>query len=370
MDYVGVSKRIESEVERKKMREVALSIKPTGMGVIVRTAASGMDAQAALKEDLDGLMALYTDIQKRAARRSPPALLHAEQALLIRVVRDVLMRDVDRVFVNDANTYDNLRAITERMAPKLTPRVLYKAGEALFDRYGTEGKIETALSRKVWLKSGGYLIIDRTEALTVIDVNSGRFVGKDNLERTITITNTEAAQEIAKQLRLRDIGGIIIVDFIDMDKEKNRYLVLQTMKEALRADHTHSRVFGFTQLGLMEITRKKTGRSIGDTLKQTCTHCEGEAKIATPLTVFGHLRKQSLQILKGNQCKRLYIEAHPRVVNSMEELFKTHGALFPEVLDCVIFACENESLHEEKFFVKTVPLKKIQEYKRNCKIMH
>ncbi|MCL2671799.1 MAG: Rne/Rng family ribonuclease [Clostridiales bacterium] len=370
MDYVGVSKRIDADSERKKVREIATAIKPKGMGIIVRTAASEANAREVLREDLDSLTTLYDDIQKKAARLSPPALLHAEQALLVRVARDILMRDVDRVFVNEQNTYENLRALAERMAPKLVPRILYKPGEALFDRYGTEGKIDTALSRKVWLKSGGYLIIDRTEALTVIDVNSGRFVGKDNLEKTITITNTEAAQEIAKQLRLRDIGGIIVVDFIDMDKEQNRRLILQTMKDALKPDHTHSRVFGFTHLGLMEITRKKTGRSIGDTLKQSCPHCEGEAKLATPLTVFGRLRKQCLITLRGSQTKRLYVEAHPDVVAVMEELYSSHGSLFPESVDCVAFVRGNAALHEEKFSVKPVAMKRVAEYKKNCKIMH
>ena len=161
------------------------------------------------------------------------------------------------------------------MAPKLKPRILLKQSEALFDRYETESKIDKALARKVWIKNGSYIIIDRTEALTCIDVNTGKFVGKDNLEKTITATNCEAAREIARQLRLRDIGGIIIIDFIDMERESKPHHGAHTLKTALKEDHTRSHVFGFTHLGLVEMTRKKTGRSLGDTLQTLCPLLRG-----------------------------------------------------------------------------------------------
>ena len=246
--------------------------------------------------NLDSLLTLYEDIEKKSKKTKAPALMHAEQSLLFRTVRDLLMKDVDRVFVNDQEAFEKLKEIADVMAPKLKPRILYKDSEALFDRYDTEAKIENALSRQVWLKSGGYLVIDRAEALTVIDVNTGKYVGKDNLEKTITNTNCEAAREIAIQLRLRDIGGIVIIDFIDMDKEADRQKVLTTLKDAMKDDHTRSHVFGFTHLGLVELTRKKTGRSIGDTLKVTCPYCQGEAKVLSPYTVFNRLRKQTLPL--------------------------------------------------------------------------
>ena len=206
--------------------------------------------------DLDSLLNLYEDIEKKSKKTKAPALMHAEQSLLFRTVRDLLMKDVDRVFVNDQEAFEKLKSIADVMAPKLKPRILYKDTEALFDRYDTEAKIENALARQVWLKSGGYLVIDRAEAMTIIDVNTGKYVGKDNLEKTITNTNCEAAKEIAVQLRLRDIGGIVIIDFIDMEKEADRQKVLQTLKDAMRDVHTRSHVFGFTHLGLVERTRK------------------------------------------------------------------------------------------------------------------
>ena len=369
VDYIGVSRRIEKEEERVRLRKLIKELKPQDTGIIVRTASAGRTKEA-FQEEIDSLQKLYQDLIARSKKSKAPALLHEEQSLLFRTVRDLLMKDVDRVFVNDTEAYNKIRDFADVMAPKLKPRILFKDSEALFDRYESESKIDRALSRKVWLKSGGYLIIDRAEALTVIDVNTGRYVGKDNLEKTITATNCEAANEIALQLRLRDIGGIVIIDFIDMEKEAHRQLVLSTLKNAMRADHTRSHVFGFTHLGLVELTRKKTGRSIGDTLKVTCPYCDGESKILSPYTVFNRLRKQTLQILKGSKIRRMYIEVHPSVKEAMMNLQKKNGVLFPEVDDASFFICENECLHPEKYVVRPLPDKKVAEFKKICTIMH
>ena len=368
VDYVGVSRRIEKEEERNRLRKIIKELKPKDVGIIVRTASAGRTKEA-FQEEIESLQKLYSEIQAKAKKVKAPKLLHEEQSLLFRTVRDLLMKDVDRVFVNDIPTFEKIKEIADVMAPKLKPRILYKDSEALFDRYDTENKIDKALSRKVWLKSGGYLIIDRAEALTVIDVNTGKFVGKDNLEKTITATNCEAAEEIALQLRLRDIGGIVIIDFIDMETEAHRQLVLQTLKNAMHDDHTRSHVFGFTHLGLVELTRKKTGRSIGDTLKVTCPCCEGEAKVLSPYSVFNRLRKQTLQILKGTKIRRIYIEVHPSVKEAMEKLQKRNGVLFPEVDDATFYVRANECIHPEKYTVRPLPDKKVAEYKKVCTVM-
>ena len=363
VDYVGVSRRIEKEEERNRLRKIIKELKPKDVGIIVRTASAGRTKEA-FQEEIESLQKLYSEIQAKAKKVKAPKLLHEEQSLLFRTVRDLLMKDVDRVFVNDIPTFEKIKEIADVMAPKLKPRILYKDSEALFDRYDTESKIDKALSRKVWLKSGGYLIIDRAEALTVIDVNTGKFVGKDNLEKTITATNCEAAEEIALQLRLRDIGGIVIIDFIDMETEAHRQLVLQTLKNAMHDDHTRSHVFGFTHLGLVELTRKKTGRSIGDTLKVTCPCCEGEAKVLSPYSVFNRLRKQTLQILKGTKIRRMYIEVHPSVKEAMEKLQKRNGVLFPEIDDATFYIRANECIHPEN--TRSVPfrIKKLQSIKK------
>ena len=368
MDYVGVSRRIEKDEERQRLRKILHEIKPKNMGVIVRTASAGKTKEMFV-EDLDGIEKLYHEIEKKAKTGKAPMLLHAEQSLLFRTVRDLLMRDVDRVFVNEQATYDQLREIAEVMAPKLKARILLKESEALFDRYETEGKIEKALARKVWLKSGGYVIIDRTEALTCIDVNTGKFVGKDNLEKTITAANCEAAKEIAKQLRLRDIGGIIIIDFIDMEKESNRTLVLNTLRNALKNDHTRSHVFGFTHLGLVEMTRKKTGRSIADTLQVTCPYCNGDARVLGPETMIGRVRKQTMQVLKGSQNKRMLIEVHPDVLAAMTAAEKKHGRLFPAEAGGIYYVRPNPALHIEKFSVRPLAEKRVQEAKKDCTVV-
>ena len=369
VEYVGVSRRIEKEEERTRLRKLVKELKPDGMGIIVRTASAGRTKEAFV-EEIDSLKLLYEDILKKSKTMRAPKMLHEEQSLLFRTVRDLLMRDVDRLFVNDINAYNELRDIASVMAPKLKARILFKDSEALFERCDAESKIERALSRKVWLKSGGYLIIDRAEALTVIDVNTGKFVGKDNLEKTITATNCEAATEIALQLRLRDIGGIVVIDFIDMEKESNRQLVLQTLKNAMHDDHTRSHVFGFTRLGLVELTRKKTGRSIGDTLKINCPCCDGEVKVLAPHTVFNKLRKQTLQILKGSKIRRMYIEVSPDVKAVMEQLEKRNGTLFPEVEDATFYVRGNDSIHPEKYVVRPLPDKKLAEAKRVCTVLH
>ena len=369
MDYVGVSRRIDKEEERTRLRRILTDIKPDNMGVIVRTASAGKSREAFV-EDLESLKLLYEDIQKRARKQKAPSLLHAEQSLLFRTVRDLLMRDVDRVFVNDAGALERLREIADVMAPKLKPRILLKQSEALFDRYDTEGKIDKALARKVWIKNGSYIIIDRTEALTCIDVNTGKFVGKDNLEKTITATNCEAAREIARQLRLRDIGGIIIIDFIDMERESNRSMVLNTLKTALKDDHTRSHVFGFTHLGLVEMTRKKTGRSLGDTLQTLCPYCAGDAHVLSPESVMAKVRKQTLQVLKGSENKRMLIEVHPDVLRAMEQAEKEHGSVFPPEAGGTYYVRTNDALHIEKYSVRPLAERRVAEAKKDCKIVH
>ncbi len=369
MDYVGVSRRIDRDEERTRLRRILSEIRPENMGVIVRTASAGKSREA-FAEDLESLKLLYEDIQKRAKRQKAPSLLHAEQSLLFRTVRDLLMKDVDRVFVNDAATFERLREIADMMAPKLKPRILLKQSEALFDRYETESKIDKALARKVWIKNGSYIIIDRTEALTCIDVNTGKFVGKDNLEKTITATNCEAAREIARQLRLRDIGGIIIIDFIDMERESNRTMVLNTLKTALKEDHTRSHVFGFTHLGLVEMTRKKTGRSLGDTLQTLCPYCAGDAHVLSPESVMAKVRKQALQVLKGSENKRMLIEVHPDVLRAMERAEQKHGAVFPPEAGGTYYVRTNDALHIEKFSVRPLAERRVAEAKKDCKIVH
>ena len=319
VEYVGVSRRIEKEDERQRLRKLIKELKPEGMGVIVRTASAGRTKEA-FSEELESLKLLYADIQKKAKSMRAPKLLHEEQSLLFRTVRDLLMRDVDRLFVNDRDAYNELCSIASVMAPKLRARILFKDSEALFERCEAESKIDKALARKVWLKSGGYLIIDRAEALTVIDVNTGKFVGKDNLEKTITATNCEAATEIALQLRLRDIGGIVIIDFIDMDDSAHRLQLYKYMQELMQGDRAKHTILPLTKFGLMQITRQRVRPATEINTTEVCPTCNGTGKVG-PTILFDEAVERQLAFY----VKEKHLDSFLLKVSPIFEAYLTRG---------------------------------------------
>ncbi|HHW30250.1 MAG TPA: Rne/Rng family ribonuclease [Clostridiaceae bacterium] len=277
-NYIGISRRIENEEERNKLKKIAEEIKPDGMGLIVRTVSEGMVAED-FKQDLNFLCKLWESIKQRERVSSAPRCLHRDFNLVYRAVRDLFTKDITRFIINDRQEYKKVLEYVEMISPGLKYRVEYfNNGYNLFDFYQVESKIMKALSRKVWLKCGGYLVIDRTEALTVIDVNTGKYTGKNSLEDTVLKTNLEAAKEIAKQLRLRDIGGIIIIDFIDMHEESHQQMVLDELKQSLKKDRTKTTVVGMTGLGLIEMTRKKVRQELQTMLNVDCPYCNGTGK--------------------------------------------------------------------------------------------
>ena len=276
VNYVGVSRRIEDERERQRLKEAAERIKPETMGLIVRTAAMDKDIDD-FRPDLEFLLKLWNKIKDREGRRGRvPRLLHKDESIVYRTVRDLFTGDVGRLIVNDKNQYYKIREWVKFIAPNLSNSVeIYEAGRSIFQEYGIEDMIAKIVQKKVWLKNGGYIIIEPTEALTAIDVNTGKYVGGDSLEDTVLKTNLEAAEEIARQIRLRDLGGIIIIDFIDMELEEHRQQVMEVLKEALKRDRTKTNVLGFTELGLLEMPRKKVRARISQSLLKPCPHCNG-----------------------------------------------------------------------------------------------
>lgn len=278
VNYIGISRRIEEEEERERLRELALRCRPPGMGLIVRTAARGA-AEEDLFREVEVLCALWEKICRRAEEHPVPGLIHRDLELVQRTLRDVFTGDVHRLVVNSRAAYEAIMDWLELVAPALRYRVFLREGEDLFWFYGLEPEIRRALARRVWLACGGYLVFDQTEALTVIDVNTGKYVGGASLEETVLKTNLEAAREIARQLRLRNIGGIIIIDFIDMSREDHRRQVLKVLEEELARDRTRTQVLGITQLGLVEMTRKKTRPSLAELLLRTCPCCEGQGRV-------------------------------------------------------------------------------------------
>ena len=274
-DLSGISRRLPDN-ERKRLKTILKKVQPSGHGVIVRTAAEGA-AEEAFVHDMKRLIGLWDDIQRQAKKVKAPAVLYEEPELTLRVFRDLFTDEEFKGLITDSpRVYEQVLAYVRDIAPDLEPKVTLHRGKLpAFEEYRIEEQILKTLDRKVWLPSGGYLIIERTEAMTIVDVNTGKSVGKTNLEETVVNTNLEAAKEVARQLRLRDIGGIIVVDFIDMLLDKNKGKVEDTMKEALALDKTRSQVFEIGPLGLMQVTRKRVSSGLVESFSETCPTCEG-----------------------------------------------------------------------------------------------
>jgi ribonuclease E len=277
----GISRRLPDE-ERERLRRIVKRIRPSEAGVIVRTAAEGA-AEEDLAGDLDRLKKAWDSIKRKSRRGRAPKALYEEPELTERVVRDVFSpAEFQQIVTDSREVFERVRAYLQDVAPELVDRIQHHDGALpLFEEFHVAEQIHKALERKVWLPSGGYVIIDRVEAMTVIDVNTGKHVGKTNLEETVVQTNLEAAEEIARQLRLRDIGGIIVIDFIDMLFERNRAQVIRTLQEALARDKTRSQVFDITPLGLLEVTRKKVSAGLLESFSETCPTCEGRGILLT-----------------------------------------------------------------------------------------
>ena len=276
-DVRGISRRLPDD-ERRRLRTVIGEVRPKGMGVIVRTAAEGASKED-IQADIKRLLRIWENIESHDSVKAP-TLLHEEPPLVLRVIREHFTSDFRRLLVDDPKTYERALAYLEGTEADLLDKVkLYEDELGLFERFHVEDQLRKALDRKVWLPSGGHIVVDRTEALTVIDVNTGRFVGRSNLEETVLQNNLEAAEEIARQLRLRDIGGIIVIDFIDMEIAKNRAAVLQRLREHLAKDKTRTQVFDVSNLGLVEMTRKNVSAGLLESFSDVCPKCNGRGVV-------------------------------------------------------------------------------------------
>jgi ribonuclease G len=315
VDHVGVSRRIENEAERERLKEIVERTKMTSGGFIIRTVSEGKSEEDLLT-DMQYLTKLWEEVVKKNEKAHAPSLIHSDLDVTQKVVRDILSEDVDRIVVDAKPEYDKIVQFISTFMPKIKYSIeLYEENEPIFDHFGLEVEISRALGRKVWLKSGGYIIIEQTEALTAVDVNTGRYVGKHNLEDTILKTNLEAVKEIAYQLRLRNIGGIIIIDFIDMEKEVNREKVFTALEEALKADKSKTNILKMSDLGLVEMTRKRVRESIGRLMCEPCPYCEGLGYIKSKTTVcqeiFRELRREMLDV----HGSKAMLTVHPQVAD-------------------------------------------------------
>jgi ribonuclease G len=333
VDHVGVSRRIENEAERQRLKDIIMKIRPPSCGIIVRTVSENERAEK-LEADLDFLRGTWERIRAKEHNIPAPSLIYEDLDLCLRGVRDLFTEDVTRLIVDSRENYERILDFMDSFMPPLKSCMeLYDGEEPIFDHFGIEIELNKALGRKVWLKSGGYINIDFTEALVAIDVNTGRYVGKRNLQETILKTNLEAAKEIAYQLRLRNIGGIIIVDFIDMDRAADRDKVSNALVEALRKDKQKTNILKISELGLVQMTRKRTRESLTRTLCELCPYCEGKGFIKSQQTVTYEILRSISKHISDDEAARVQVHAHPEVIkhlfegesDQLEQIQKEHG---------------------------------------------
>lgn len=349
VDYIGISRRIKSEAERERLKSLAEMVKPPGMGLIVRTVAEGKSAED-LHKDIGYLCNLWKALAARGKRANAPALLYRDVDLVIRIVRDYLSDDVTEFVLDSKEAYMRVCDLLKFAAPEMVERVrLHDKNDSIFACYGIEKELNKLGQRQVELKCGGYIVIDYTEALTVIDVNTGKFVGATNLSDTVFHTNLEAAAEIARQIRLRDIGGIIIIDFIDMDTEEHKKAILDAFEEKLQKDRTKTNVYGLTGLGLVEMTRKKVRQNLDAMMYGECPFCQGRGRMQTPETVAIQVRRHLRELCRNKKSRSLTVQVHPRVAEVLDKMPDLE--LLERELSCSLKIEALQTLHPEAFSV-------------------
>ena len=348
-NYVGVSRRIVSQEERERLKKEMEGLHPSNMGVIVRTAAEGADTDS-LKNDLQNLLQIWQKINNLFPKVKAPALLYRDPALIYRIVRDLFNDHVIQLIIDNEEQYNKIMEHLDCFSPHLKERmVYYDKRQPIFEHFAIEEEIERSLNRMVWLKCGGYLVFDETEALTAIDVNAGKYTGKSNLEETILKTNLEAVEEVARQIRLRDIGGIIIIDFIDMHLPENRQLVLEKLKQEMNKDRTKSQVLGITSLGLVEVSRKKVKQGLSAVMLQPCPYCHGKGKTLSLEAVSSKVERELKQILLNEDVEAILVEMNSEVA----ALLIGSGGTYLKKLEAStgknIFIRGSDNLHVEKY---------------------
>ncbi|MFW6256598.1 MAG: Rne/Rng family ribonuclease [Bacillota bacterium] len=344
---IGISRRIKRNQKRNRLKKIARELTRDEFGVIVRTNAEGKEKNV-LANDYNYLINIWETIQHRYENNRAPALIYKHVEMIKLIVRDYLSTDINKVVVDDDEVYNKLLEMTKKIAPHLKNRIFrYQRETPIFENYRIEKELEKIFRRKVWLDSGGYIIIDSTEALVSIDVNTGKYIGKDNLQETVFKTNLEAAREIARQLKLRDIGGIIIIDFIDMNKKEHQNKVIEVLEEELSKDRTKTGVLGLTQLGLVEMTRQKVRDDLGDLVQKDCPYCEGTGQVMSEKTMALEVIRKLRKMTITENFSAILLEMHPRVAavligvggEKLEELEKE--------LDIEIYINGNKELHIE-----------------------
>ncbi len=316
---IGVSKKIPNFKEKRRLRRIVRSILPEGFGVIIRTVASDRD-EAALRADIEKLVETWREMEKKIKVDKPPTLLYKDMTTTSHVIRDLFTDSVERVVTDSKRLHKEIRSYLEQNSPHLLDKVeLYKDREPIFDAYGVEKEISTSLGRKVWLKSGGYIIIEQTEAMVVVDVNSGRYAAKREQEQNSLRTNMEASRELCRQVRLRDIGGIIVVDFIDLEDDSSKKKVYDELRKEFRRDRAKVTVLPMTEFGLVQITRQRIRQSVLHSFSEPCPVCGGAGMIQSKATIVNHLERWLRRFTSEGRELRLLLKVHPSLAQYLKE---------------------------------------------------
>lgn len=340
-NHIGISRRIEDEAERARLKDLVVQLRNDHLGYIVRTAADGVEAEKIIQE-MDFLKKMWAGIQRKYQNAHPPSLIHQELDISLRAVRDLLIHEAEKLVIDSRRGCQEILSFLDTFMPNLKDSVeLYEGNEPIFNAYNLEGEISRALKKKVWLKSGGYIVIEHTEALTAIDVNTGRYVGKHNLEETILKTNLEAVKEIAYQIRLRDIGGIIIIDFIDMEKRSNQEKVFNALCEGFEKDRSKTHILPMSEMGLIQMTRKRIRKPLSRQLCEPCFYCEGEGQLLSVQTICYTIHREILRnsadmmgcglTLKVNpQIAEAFHNEENHIITSLEKMIGRQINIYPD----------------------------------------
>ena len=351
---VGVSRKIGSDRERRRLREIVERLRPQNLGFIIRTAGDGVRDED-LEADIRYLATVWAAIQKRHTEKAAPAMLYSEHDLPLRIVRDLAGHETKRIIADDKAIHESIQSFVDRFIADPKPRIEhYDETLPIFERFDLERQIHANLERKVWLKSGGSLVIDKSEALTSIDVNTGRFVGKRDLEETVFKTNLEAVQEVVHQLRFRNLGGLIIIDLIDMESAANREKVYRALQDALRADKARTNILKISELGLVEMTRKRTRENLVQTLCEPCGYCEGRGYVLSSESVAFRVLREIRKHLPRLRGRPIAIAVNPHVAEELLSRSKEALARLTEEIGPPIEIRARPGLHQEQFELSVV----------------
>ena len=354
VDHLGVSRRIEDEAERARLRALLEELQPANAGLIVRTAGEAGEKED-FATDLEYLLRLWRRLKQRSEVVSAPTMLHRDLDLGLRILRDYLSSEYSVIWVDGEDTYEKIVSFVDQVQPSLLNRVkLYQQDDALFDRFDIDVEIEAALKTKAWLKSGGHIVIHPTEALVAIDVNTGRYVGRHNLEDTVLTTNLEAVQEVVRQIRLRNLGGIIVIDLIDMAEQEHRDQVSAALEAEMSKDRAKHKILNISEFGLVEITRKRSRPSLERVLTQPCPYCHGSRRIKSLATICLDLRRQLLRQRDRFGDREILLRVHPDVAQALQTHQQSILVELERVLRSDILLQSDANLHHERFDILEV----------------